>query len=127
VTKLATIHFDGGGRAPRLTASCIVKLSDGSVKEAVGEFDEGTHSTAEYKALILGLRTARKYGERHVVAKGDSTVVVKQMKREWKTNTEALRSLRTEADGLVVQFESFDITWIRRSENRAADALGRAK
>jgi len=60
-------------------------------------------------------------------AKGDSTVVVKQMKREWKTNTEALRSLRTEADGLVVQFESFDITWIRRSENRAADALGRAK
>jgi hypothetical protein len=38
VTKLATIHFDGGGRAPGLTAACIVKLSDGSVKKAVKRF-----------------------------------------------------------------------------------------
>jgi ribonuclease HI len=128
VTNLATIHFDGGGQTPGpVSASCIVKLSDGSVKKAIEHFDKGTHNTAEYQALILGLHTALKHGQRHVVAYGDSTVVVKQMKREWKTNNEALLSLRTKADELVSQFESFDVKWIPRSENRAAHELGRAK
>jgi ribonuclease HI len=77
--------------------------------------------------LILGLRTALKHGERRVVAKGDSTIVVKQINREWKTNNAALRSLRTQAEELRAQFETCDIEWIPRKENRAADELGRAK
>ena len=125
--ELATIHFDGGGQSPGpVTAACIVELSDGSVVQDVKRFDQGTHNTAEWHALILGLRLARNHGERHVVVKGDSTLVVKQVNREWKTKSPALRSLRTEAEELLARFESWRVEWIPRKENWRADELGRA-
>ena len=72
--EFATIHFDGGGQSPGpVTAACIVELSDGSRVQGVRRFDQGTHNTAEWHALILGLRLALTHGERHVVVKGDSS------------------------------------------------------
>jgi len=126
--KLATIHFDGGGQSPGpVTAACTVQLSDGSTEEDVKRFDQGTHNTAEWQALMLGLRVALKYGERHVVAKGDSLLVVKQINREWKTKNEALRLLRTQAEELLSLFETWRVEWIPRTENRRADELGRTQ
>src|SRR5690348_686202 len=87
--KLATIHFDGGGLSPGpVTAACTVQLSDGSFKEDVKRFDQGTHNIVEWQALILGLRIALEHGERHVVVKGDSMLVVRQINREWETKNE---------------------------------------
>jgi ribonuclease HI len=128
VIQLATIHFDGGGQSPGpVTAACTVELSDGSFDEDVERFDQGTHNTAEWHALILGLRLALKHGERRVVVKGDSMLVVKQINREWKTKNAALRSLRTQAEELLAQFESSRVEWIPRKENRRTDKLGRAQ
>ena len=128
VMKLATIHFDGGGQSPGpVTAACTVQLSDGSIEEDVKRFDQGTHNTAEWHALMLGLRVALKYGERHVVAKGDSMLVVKQVNREWKTKNEALRLLRTQAEELLSLFETWRVEWIPRKENRRTDELGRTQ
>ncbi len=76
---------------------------------------------------MLGLRVALKYGERHVVAKGDSLLVVKQINREWKTKNEALRLLRTQAEELLSRFETWRVEWIPRTENRRADELGRTQ
>ena len=127
VMKLATIHFDGGGQSPGpVTAACTVDLSDGSSDEDFERFDQGTHNTAEWHALILGLRLALKHGERHVVVKGDSMLVVKQINREWKTKNPVLRSLRTQAEEQLAQFDSWRVEWIPRKENRYADELGRA-
>jgi ribonuclease HI len=110
---LATIHFDGGGQRPGpVTAACIVELSDGSVVQAVRRFDQGTHNSAEWHALILGLRLALNHGERHVVVKGDSTLVVKQVNGEWKTKHPVLLPLRTKAGELLGQFESSRVEWI---------------
>lgn len=126
--KLATIHFDGGGRSPGpVTAACTIELSDGSFDKDVKRFDQGTHNTAEWQALILGLRLALKHGERHVVVKGDSMLVVRQINREWTTKNAALRSLRTQAEELLALFESSRVEWIPRKENRRTDELGRAK
>jgi probable phosphoglycerate mutase len=124
--ELATIHFDGGGQSPGpVTAACTIKLSDGSFDQAVRCFDQGTHNIAEYQALILGLRVALDHGERHVVVKGDSTLVVKQVNGEWKTKHPVLLPLRTKAGELLGQFESSRVEWIPRKENRRADELGR--
>jgi ribonuclease HI len=125
--KLATIHFDGGGQSPGpVTAACTVELSDGSFDQAVKRFDQGTHNTAEWQALILGLRLALKHDERHVVVKGDSMLVVKQVNGEWKTKNPALQSLRTQAEELLALFESSRVEWIPRKENRRVDELARA-
>jgi len=123
----ATIHFDGGGQSPGpITAACTVELSDGSFYENVERFDHGTHNTAEWHALILGLRVALKHGERHVVVRGDSMLVVKQINREWKTKNAALLSLRARAEELLARFETWHVEWIPRRENRRTDELGRA-
>lgn len=126
MTELATIHFDGGGqsRGP-VTAACIVELSDDSVVQAVRCFDRGTHNTAEYQALILGLRLALAHGERRVVVKGDSKLVVNQVNGDWKTKHATLRPLRTQARELLERFESARVKWIPREKNQRADKLGR--
>jgi ribonuclease HI len=126
--KRATIHFDGGGQSPGpVTAAYTVELSDGSFDQDVERFDKGTHNTAEGQALILGLRMALKHGERHVVAKGDSMLVVKQINREWKTKDAALQALRAQAEELLALFETWRVEWIPRKENRRTDELGRAQ
>jgi ribonuclease HI len=100
-------------------------VSDGSYAEDVERFDPGTHNTAEWHALILGLRMALAHGARHVVVYGDSMLVVKQINREWKTEHAALLSLRTQAEELLALFESWRVDWVPRRENRRADELGR--
>jgi ribonuclease H / adenosylcobalamin/alpha-ribazole phosphatase len=128
MANVATIHFDGGGLSPGpVTAACTVEMSDGSYEEHNERFDQGTHNTAEWNALILGLRTALAHGERHVVVKGDSMLVVKQINREWKTKNEALRSLRAQAEELLARYETWRVEWIPRKENRRTDALGRSR
>jgi hypothetical protein len=82
---------------------------------------------AEWQALILGLRIALEHGERHVVVKGDSMLVVRQINREWKTKNEALRSLRAQAEELLARFETWRVEWIPRKENRRTDELGRSR
>src|SRR5215207_2347266 len=109
-----------------VTAACTVELSAGSFDQAVTPFDQGTHHTAEWHALILGLRLARKHGERRVVVKGDSMLVVKQVNGEWEAKNPALQSLRMQAEELLAQFESSRVEWIPRKENRRVDELGRA-
>jgi ribonuclease HI len=128
VMEFATIHFDGGGQSPGpVTAACTVELSDGSIVQGVRRFDKGTHNTAEWNALILGLRLTLTHGERHVVVRGDSMLVVKQVNGEWKTKHPELRPLRTQAAQLLALFESWRVEWIPREENWRADALGRAQ
>jgi ribonuclease HI len=125
--KKAIIHFDGGGQSPGpVTAACTVELSDGSVHQDVKRFDHGTHNTAEWQALILGLGLALEHGERHVLVKGDSLLVVNQINREWKTKHAALQPLRAHAEELLALFETWRVEWIPRKENRRTDALGRS-
>lgn len=125
--EAATINFDGGGQSPGpVTAACIVKLGDGSVYKEVETFDQGTHNFAEYQALMLGLRLARKHGARRVVVKGDSRLVVNQVNGDWKTKHPTLQPLRAKACDLLVQFDDWQVKWIPRKENRLADELGRA-
>jgi probable phosphoglycerate mutase len=124
----ATIHFDGGGKSPGpVTAACTVELSNGSRVQSVTHFDEGTHNTAEWNALILGLRLALTHGARHVVVRGDSRLVVEQVNGKSKTKHPGLRPLRAQAAQLLALFESWSIEWIPRKENWRADALGRTE
>jgi ribonuclease HI len=125
VTKAAIIHFDGGGQKPGpVTAACVVELNDGPYGAYAERFDEGTHNTAEYHALILGLRMALANGARHVRAYGDSQLVVDQINGDSKTKHPALLPLRAQATELLALFERWSVDWVPRTENRRSDELG---
>ena len=123
---MAIIHFDGGGLKPGpVTAACVVELSDGPYGAYAERFDQGTHNTAEWHALILGLRMALAHGARHVEAYGDSKLVVEQINDKSKTKHAALVPLRAQAKDLLALFERWTVVWVPRAQNRRADELGR--
>ena len=58
-----------------------------------------------------------------VVVRGDSQLVVKQVRGEWSVNDSKLHILLERATELVEEFESFDIQHIPREENKKVNRL----
>ena len=74
--------FDGASRVnPGLSGSgALIRDSEKEgkvVKEVCVELVETTNNVAECSALIEGLKALKEMGVRHVLAKGDSTLVIK--------------------------------------------------
>jgi len=89
----------------------VIVLPDGN-KEVVTEFfDRTTNNVAEYTGLIIGLEKAQELGIKDAIVKGDSNLVVKQVKGEWKVKQPHLKPLCERAKLLAKQFNSIDIQW----------------
>jgi len=58
-----------------------------------------------------------------ITVRGDSQLVVRQVRGEWKTNELRLRVLRDEANQLIEQFDAFEIEHVPRAKNSVADSL----
>lgn len=81
------------------------------------------HHVAEYKALIEGLKMARRHDVSELRAFVDSALVANQISREWKCEAEHLQPLLAEADALIEEFKSIKICWVPREMNAGADVL----
>ncbi len=93
-----------------------------------------TNNAAEYQALILGLREALGIGGTSIEIYTDSELVANQMKGIYTVKNKQLRRLHQEVVALLDKFHRYEITAIRREDNRKADRLaneaidgGRAK
>ena len=88
----ATIKFDGGTRPTNPGPSAIgyIVSTDDSTERGSHHIGEVTNNQAEYHALIQALQTARQMGCTHVVVRGDSQLVVKQVQGEWSVNDSEL-------------------------------------
>jgi ribonuclease HI len=82
-----------------------------------------TNNVAEYRALLLGLRTAQKLGASEVEVIGDSELIARQVTGEYKVRNAELRPLHGEALKALRSFERWSIRTVPRAENAAADAL----
>ena len=76
-----------------------------------------------FGAAFGGLSTALDIGVDEITVRGDSQLVVRQVRGEWKTNELRLRVLRDEANELIGQFDTFEIEHVPRVENSVADSL----
>jgi len=56
-----------------------------------------TNNVAEYRALLLGLQRARELGASDVEVIGDSELIAKQVRGQYKVKNDALRALHREA------------------------------
>ena len=82
-----------------------------------------TNNAAEYMALILGLREAAKLGAIKIRVRGDSELVIKQMRGEYRVKNPALKQLFDQAQILVDRFESVGFEHNFREHNSLADKL----
>jgi ribonuclease HI len=120
------VNVDGGARGnpgPAAIAA-VVATPEGEVLESRGEtIGRATNNVAEYRALLLGIALARELGASEVELIGDSELVVKQVRGEYKVKDAGLRELFIEVTRALREFDAWSIAHVRREHNAAADAL----
>jgi ribonuclease HI len=120
------VHFDGGARGnpgPAAIAAVISTPDGDPVEERSTVIGEATNNVAEYRALLLGIERARALGAASVELIGDSELIVRQVRGEYKVKDAGLRPLHAAATAALRGFERWSIRNVPRTENAAADAL----
>jgi ribonuclease HI len=121
-----TVNVDGGARGNPGPAAIAAVAADeqGNVlaerNEAIGET---TNNVAEYRAMLLGIELAKELGAGDVELLGDSTLIVNQVKGEWKVKQEHLRPLHTKVLDELRGLPKWSIAAVRRERNVRADEL----
>ena len=84
-----------------------------------------TNNRAEYMALIDGLKAAEDEGVDELEVRGDSELIVKQLRGEYAVRGPALKELHAEASALMDRFGSVTVRHVPREENGRADELSK--
>jgi ribonuclease HI len=120
------VNVDGGARGnpgPAAIAA-VVQDAEGQVLEERGErIGRATNNVAEYRALLLGIERAAALGARELELVGDSELIVRQVKGEYKVKDAALRDLHAEVKRALEGFDRWSIRHVRREQNAEADRL----
>lgn len=121
----AHVYFDGASRGNPGPASVgwVVVNGDGIVAEGSDRIGRTTNNQAEYAALVRALEAASDLGLSEVDVRGDSELIVKQVRGEWNTNDPELRERRVRALELLSGFDRWGIEHVPREINARADDL----
>jgi len=120
------VNVDGGARGNPGPAAigAVVQTPGGEVLEERGErIGTATNNVAEYRALLLGIERARELGAGELELVGDSELIVRQVKGEYKVKDATLRGLHGEVVRALRPFRRWSIRHVRREQNAAADRL----
>ncbi|PSP92408.1 ribonuclease H [Halobacteriales archaeon QH_8_68_33] len=121
----AHVYFDGAARGNPGPAAVgyVVVTSDGIVAEGGERIGRATNNQAEYEALTRALEVARDYGFEEVDVRGDSELIVKQVRGEYDANDPELREHRVTVRELLTGFEEWSLEHVPREINDRADEL----
>ncbi|MDG5819312.1 ribonuclease HI [Natronococcus sp. A-GB7] len=121
----AHVYFDGASRGNPGPAAIgwVIVTSEGIVAEGGERIGRTTNNQAEYAALITALEAAEEYGYGEVHARGDSELIVKQVRGEYDTNNPELREQRVRALELLSSFDDWTLEYVPREVNDRADGL----
>ncbi len=126
MTDTLTLQFDGGSRGNPGPAGIgiVVSSSDGTSLVTLGRFiGRATNNVAEYRALITAMQEALKLGAKKIIIRGDSELVIKQMRGEYRVKSPDMKPLYGEAQDLLAQFDETKIEHNLRGKNVLADKL----
>jgi ribonuclease HI len=121
-----TAYFDGGARGnpgPAGWGAHIVDDAGTVLSEQHGSLGIATNNVAEYHGLIAALQWAVEHGVTQLTVRGDSQLIVEQMRGNYKVKHEGLRPLYLQARMLVMQIGDVRFEHVRREQNSDADRL----
>ncbi len=124
-----TIHLftDGGSRGNPGQAAIACILEDpirGTVlREHYERIGIETNNVAEYKALIEGLKIARRYHPNRLICHLDAELLVKQLNGEYRVKMPTLQPLYDEIQELCRELPDVVFQYIPREDNYRADRL----
>lgn len=85
--------------------------------------DHETNNVAEYCGLIIGLEEAVRRNIQEITIKGDSELIIKQMRGEYKVKAPNLKELHKKATELSRKIPKTTFLHIYRHFNQRADEL----
>ena len=130
-------YFDGlcepvnpGGVA---TYGVLIKKAGGTVFEDSGLALakpwtlEASNNVAEYSAAIRALEWLNEHDlqDSPVVLRGDSRLIINQLKGTFKVKAARILDLNKRAAALLSKFTNLKLEWVDRSKNSEADRLSR--
>ncbi|MGI0070644.1 MAG: ribonuclease HI [Thermoplasmata archaeon] len=128
------VHFDGACQPPKgpgVATFGFTIQGAGMYAEECGlatrpYSEHSTNNVAEYVAAIRALEWLRAQGYKGpVIVSGDSQLVIRQMRGEYRVRTEHLEAYRSWLARLAGEFATVDWRWVPRADNARADALSK--
>lgn len=123
---MITAYFDGGARGNPGPAGYGVYIVDDQgqmVAELIGSLGVATNNVAEYSGLIAALEWAIEHDVSALSLKGDSLLIIEQMRGNYKVKNEGLKPLHMKARLLVMQIGNVTFEHVPREKNKDADRL----
>ena len=120
------LYFDGCSKGnPGRGGAGAVLYKDGQEIwgscQLVGE--KVTNNVAEYSGLIMGLQEVFVRKIKNILVRGDSQLVIKQMKGEYKVKSSSLVEYYQQAKLLESYFDKIVFEHVYRDKNKRADEL----
>ena len=131
MAKHLICEFDGGSRGnPGPAGFGVVVRDDRDVDTPIitaGRFiGVATNNVAEYRGLIFALEQARDLGADQVTIRGDSELVIKQMKGQYRVKNAGLKPLYEQAQKIFAEIKAAGRITLEhnlRDQNKLADKL----
>jgi ribonuclease HI len=120
------LYIDGASRGNpgRAGAGAVITNEEGKRMVEMSRYlGQKTNNEAEYWALLLGLREAKRVGGKAIRVFTDSELVERQVKGLYRVKHPNLRPLHKLVLENAGAFSSFEIESIPREQNREADLL----
>jgi ribonuclease HI len=120
------LYIDGASRGNPGRAGAGVWITNGDgekISEVSRYLGYKTNNEAEYWALLLGLREARRLGGGILQVFTDSELVERQIKGAYRVKDLKLKALHRAVIQTLKGFSSFEIESIPRERNKEADGL----
>jgi len=121
-----TAYFDGGARSNPGPAGYGVYIVDDAgtvLAELHGSLGIATNNVAEYNGLLAALQWAIDNNVTAITVKGDSLLIIEQMRGNYKVKNEGLKPLHMKARMLVMQIGNVKFEHVPRELNKDADRL----
>ena len=120
------LYFDGCSKGnPGLAGAGAVIYKNGLEihSESVFVGTKETNNVAEYTGLLIGLTEAIRRNIKTLKVKGDSELVIKQMKGLYKVSSPSIKGIYEDAKKLQKQFHKISFEHVYREHNKRADEL----
>ena len=121
-----SLYFDGcsKGNPGKAGAGAVLYLGGNEIwANAVFVGNKSTNNVAEYTGLLIGMNEAIGQNISELSVYGDSMLVIKQMRGEYKVTSAAMKPLYDKAKLLEKSFKKISYAHVYRDKNIRADEL----
>lgn len=123
---MITAYFDGGSRGnpgPAGFGAYIVDEDGTVLAEIAGGIGVATNNVAEYRGLLAALQWAVDHGVTALRVRGDSLLLVQQMRGVYRVKHAGLIPLHRQAQALCARIGQVSFEHVPRERNKDADRL----